>query len=975
MTAVPLGAVEDEVGAREARSFMEVQLPVSRLSKESYKERKAVAGQTLTALGKWWGRKPLVLVRACILGLLLPASHDPETDREVFLALMTMDDDGLERRQDSAPSAPEVFELATPIERGLYFTVEGGKPKWAKQVSRDERHRLESLAFKRMGYDAKLRHCARPEEIDGPSPAAWERINRHLGTRASTLTDLIVELGERRFGHTPRVGDAFCGGGSMPFEAARLGCEAYGSDLSPVATLLTWGALNVVGGGEEAVKRVRAAQERSFAKLRAQVDAWGIERNSSGWVADAYLYCSEVRDPSSGWLVPLAPSWVIATKTNVVARLVPEPAGKRFAIEVQEGASAAELERAANEGTSAGGVRSPVDRDGAWLPPEQRQSTSLEQLRGREGLRLWRANDIVPREGDVYQERLYCVRWLDPKTRERHYMAPTAEDLESEKRTLGLLEERFSGWQEHGYIPSRRIEPGSETTRLQRERGWTYWHHLFNPRQLLLNGLLAEAGANEDDPESRALLLMIGRLVDWNSRLSIWLPLQGGGIGGGKNTFYNQAFNTLNNYSCRPLATLEDTWCARIKASQVTGNATVEAKDARSVSWTGDMWITDPGYADAINYEELSEHFLAWYEKQIPKLFTDWYTDSKRALAVAGKGQTFRQAMVECYGHLASNMPDHGVQVVMFTHQDAEVWADVALVLWAAGLQVTAAWTIATETGSGGLKQGNYVQGTVLLVLRKRHGGKRGDLSDLYPEIRAEVQRQLREMLKLDPKDEPNFDDADYQLAAYAAALRVMTGYESIAEVDVQHELQRDRQRGEAPSPLARLIESGVKIASDFLVPDGLDGLVWRRLGPEERLYLKGVEVESHGEYRDGVYQEFARGLGVREYRALLASGTANQTRLKTPSELKGQQLGGDGFAGSLLRAVLFAVFVTGRDKDPREARQYLKQDLPGYWDQRQTIVQLLRFLASKPPASMRHWAGDVAAARLLAGAVENDSV
>ncbi|MGI9047324.1 MAG: DUF1156 domain-containing protein [Burkholderiales bacterium] len=52
-----------------APCFIETQFPVSKLSKESYKERKANYSQTLTGLGKWWGRKPLVLVRATILGL------------------------------------------------------------------------------------------------------------------------------------------------------------------------------------------------------------------------------------------------------------------------------------------------------------------------------------------------------------------------------------------------------------------------------------------------------------------------------------------------------------------------------------------------------------------------------------------------------------------------------------------------------------------------------------------------------------------------------------------------------------------------------------------------------------------------------------------------------------------------------------------------------------------------------------------
>ncbi len=39
------------------RSFIEVQFPVSKVSKESYKERMAGASQTLTGLGKWWGKK------------------------------------------------------------------------------------------------------------------------------------------------------------------------------------------------------------------------------------------------------------------------------------------------------------------------------------------------------------------------------------------------------------------------------------------------------------------------------------------------------------------------------------------------------------------------------------------------------------------------------------------------------------------------------------------------------------------------------------------------------------------------------------------------------------------------------------------------------------------------------------------------------------------------------------------------------
>src|SRR5205823_6077453 len=179
---------------------------------------------------------------------------------------------------------------------------------------------------------------------------------------------------------------------------------------------------------------------------------------------------------------------------------------------------------------------------------------------------------------------------------------------------------------------------------------------------------------------------------------------------------------------------------------------------------------------------------------------------------------------------------------------------------WASGLQVSAAWTIGTETAAVGIREGKYVQGTALLVLRKRQGAKRGDLADIYPDVQAEVQRQLDAMLQLDPKEDPNFSDADYQLAAYAAALRVLTAYERIDDIDVARELQRGSGKGER-SRLTGLIERAVRIASDHLVPDGLDRAVWRRLSAEERLYCKGVEVEAHCEYREGVYQEFARGL------------------------------------------------------------------------------------------------------------------
>ncbi len=98
------------------------------LSLDPNKKRKAGAGQTLTALGSYWkGRKPLILVRAVVLGALLPATGDPAKDLDIFLKLMAMDDGAFARRIKSAgakdidPGWPDYVRLVS---------VDGGKPAW-----------------------------------------------------------------------------------------------------------------------------------------------------------------------------------------------------------------------------------------------------------------------------------------------------------------------------------------------------------------------------------------------------------------------------------------------------------------------------------------------------------------------------------------------------------------------------------------------------------------------------------------------------------------------------------------------------------------------------------------------------------------------------------------------------------------------------------------------------------------------------
>lgn len=355
--------------------------------------------------------------------------------------------------------------------------------------------------------------------------------------------------------------------------------------------------------------------------------------------------------------------------------------------------------------------------------------------------------------------------------------------------------------------------------------------------------------------------------------------------------------------------------------------------------------------------------------------------------------------MVEIYQNLARHMPDNGLQMVMFTHQNPAVWADLGMILWAAGLKATAAWTISTETEAAGIKQGNYVQGTVCLVLRKRTHDEPGFLDEVYPLVEDEVKRQIAAMQALDEGGEPNFNDADYQLAAYAAALKVLTRYGSIEGRDVQHEVFAQRAKGEQ-SDFQKVIERAIGIACDYLVPRGLDA-VWRELSLVERYYLRALDIESRGERRQGMYEELARGFGVTDVKPLLKNDKANGARMLTPggfaaSLLAGAVAAGDAatpiaapgrrgraagggvhpFAGAPLRQLLFAIRETARlDNDPESGRQYLRDTLgTAYWSLRERLVVLSDWLSQLASAAgMAEWQQDADAARILAGRLRND--
>jgi putative DNA methylase len=975
---------------KDAPALIERVFPAQKISAEAQKERKAGAGQTLTALGSYWkGRKPLIMVRALVLGCLLPVTEDLEADLHIFEKLMGMDNAAFGRREPKLkiPEIVERLSVANPwdffdytIKKQQYEAEDiemlrfplnlaeypGLTVRWKRDLEPEEKYELIAQALAGYTYEEKVGLCRRPEEIDpavlyGP---IWDDVNAHLaefGIEADSHEELVEQLGILRYGHRPRVGDTFCGGGSIPFEAARLGCDVYASDLNPVACMLTWGALNIIGASPEKRAEIEQAQQEVAEAVDREITELGIEHNERGDRAKAFLYCLETRCPETGWMVPMAPSWVISKNRQAYAKLVPNFDEKRFDIEIISGASDTEMEMASKGTLQDGNLVYELDGKVYRTPIKTlRGDYRTEEGESQNKLRLWELSDFKPRSDDIFQERLYCIHWITKETleasrQETYFASISEEDLKRERKVKTFVEKDLEVWQEKGLVPDMAIEPGAETTRLSRERGWQYWHHLFTPRNLLLGTFITKR-------LNALTAFCLFDAINFNSKLCRWTtsPKSSGKVGGrtggasdnATDVFSNQALNTLFLYAHRAFDGLVDSLSPKYKdRGTINTGSKISNEDAKDISEATDLWVTDPPYADAVNYEEITEFFIAWLRKNPPAPFDQWTWDSRRALAIKGDGEDFRRGMVDAYRAMTHHMPDNGLQCVMFTHQDTGVWADMVSIFWAAGLQVVSAWYIATETTSE-LKQGGYVQGTVTLLLRKRLERAATFKQRLLPKIRQEVTAQIEAMLNLneDAKEhgETVFNDSDLQMAGYAAALKVLTQYTDVDGRDVTNLALQPRKKGEK-IVVDDIVEYAAEVANHLLIPERLKDLnpeTWRQITGVERFYLRMVAIEKTGASKLDNYQNFSKAFHVA-YQPLMKSLKPNKARLKGPKDFKSRELASGDLAGTLLSEILMAIQELLNDKEPKVAIGQIRASLDEtYFQKRPHLVAMSHYLA-----------------------------
>jgi putative DNA methylase len=217
--------------------------------------------------------------------------------------------------------------------------------------------------------------------------------------------------------------------------------------------------------------------------------------------------------------------------------------------------------------------------------------------------------------------------------------------------------------------------------------------------------------------------------------------------------------------------------------------------------------------------------------------------------------------------------------------------------------------------------------------------------------VRKEVDAQIKEMMHLNERTRGQmgatvFNDSDLQMAGYAAALKVLTGYTEINGEDVTRLALRPRRKGEK-TVVDDIVQQAAETASNLLIPEGLPKATWEVIGGIQRFYLRMLDMETETAKLDD-YQNFAKAFRVENYQAVMASLKPNGARLKGAQDFKPRELAGTEIGKTWLGQVLIALQELLKEKEPPVVMDNLRDALSDYFQQRQHLQAIAQFLHDK---------------------------
>ena len=649
---------------RECKRLAEVDFPIAEVSRHAVREKSIRHGHPST-LHLWWARRPLASCRAVLLSLLWPDPCDPQCP-------------------------PEFKDEA----RRLLPQVAGCRPDATDEGLRK----------------VLLRFIADFANWDLAANRTYLGVSRALVKAAH---------GEE----PPLVVDPFAGGGSIPLEALRLGCEAFASDLNPVACLILKVMLEDIphhgpGLAEELRKvggEIKRKAERELADL--------YPPDPDGAAPIAYLWARTVRceAPNCGAEIPLMRSFWLCRKPKrkwALRHRVEWPEGRPPCVQFEIFEPKTEREVRTGSVTRA---KATCLCCGSVLPPARVR----EQLAAQRG----GADVFFDEHGHrIGGARMTVVVTLKSEQTGRHYRLPTDADYEAVRRSQARLADILDEWQRNGKqglcpVPNEPLPLMSGTFNVPLY-GMNTWGDLFTTRQKVALVELNRSTASLPDSIQQTLIaLLLGRMEDGNNSLARWES----GAENPVNLFARQAIPIVWDFcESTPKSNARgvflsgmDAACKVIENSRNAAVCQVLQGDATHhllPDQVAGVWFTDPPYYFAVPYADLSDFFFIWLKRALPdhpllhnpfnprnsltpkdlELCEMAHWDSERY--PHKNRQFFEDGMTTSFTEGRRVLREDGVGAVVFAHKTTEGWEALLSGMIRGGWTITGSWPIATES-------------------------------------------------------------------------------------------------------------------------------------------------------------------------------------------------------------------------------------------------------------------------------------
>jgi len=655
-------------------------------------------------------------------------------------------------------------------------------------------------------------------QYPGPTPTVQDAARHILQAHANRLSreqEEVVSVEDIVAGRAPRprVLDMFAGGGAIPLEAARLGCESYALDINPVAYLIelcgvtfpqqfgTTIADDVEKWGRKILDETANSVSDIFARIPRKSKPVADEQHllptesprpatsdDLSIVAYYWTRTAPCPNPACGATVPLyRQTWLRRKESGYVA-LKPELDRKRKLVRfrVVEGVSESALGFDPTEGSEASSTVCPFCKaalEGAYV-------------RGYG-------------DNTGFGQQLMCVIALNPEGTGKLYFIDESLAAEEIKRQA-IAEERASILEPELCNSSldELIQPTGNAG-LATGNSYLYgirtFRQMFTPRQrftlltmareirrayevMLKDGM----GPERAKAITTYLGVWLSRLTDRFNTLARWnnvgekieslssmkrfammwdypeLNIFGGGSG---DAWSNLKFIT---------AAIRQEGAYRLPTKCVRGSATELPFDDGFF----DAVVTDPPYYDNESYSELSDVCYVWLRPTIgflyPEHFAGQLTPKKKECVAAAYRQGGKAAAKEFYEDclFLSLQQAHrvtkpgGILVMVYAHKTTLGWSTLVDAIRRAGYEVSEAWPLDTEAKARVAHQGDAALATsIFLVARKRDGAKTGNYEAVRPDLEEIVRERVETLWDM------GISGADLVIASVGAGLRAFTRF------------------------------------------------------------------------------------------------------------------------------------------------------------------------------------------------------